>query len=355
VRSLTLALALCVSLFTSFDLTAQEVPKKDPIAFSGGIYLFEYAPTTKGAKDKFEIYALVLNLDTTSEDGKYGLHVQGRARDSKLRPFFLSNVWFQEAYAFAKTGVGDVHVGKFYRKVGILWDDSFFGNVQYFNGLKLNPDYGAELVGTRPMNGALSVDYSAQYLNNNDHVAGSLDGRDVESDPNAQMHSTFTARVVPTWKLSADSSVAVGVSGLSGRIERTGALSNGGSFRMSQLGADVTFQVAKSISYLELLRQNGEPFDAFHPQGRLGYDDADYLLAGSRYQLTPKTNIRLNVSRVKYRGHREVETEVVPGVVYGLNKHITLIGEYDWWKTDPDAGPSTFIDKSLNFVIHYGF
>ncbi|MEO8216761.1 MAG: hypothetical protein ABI718_06740, partial [Acidobacteriota bacterium] len=319
--------------------------------FSGSIYLFEYLPTLKGSKDKFEIYALVLNLDTRTSDEKYGLHVQGRARDSKLRPFFLSNVWFQEAYAYAKTGYGDLHVGKFYRKVGILWDDSFFGNVQYFNGLKLNPDYGAEFVGSRPMGGALTVDYSGQYLNNNDHVAGSLDGRDVESDPDARMHATVTGRIAPSWKLSDDTSLTAGFSGLSGRIERT----NAQSFRISQIAGDLTLKWRRSISYVELLRQDGERFDSLHSNGRLGYDDADYLLAGTRWQLTPRANARLNASRVRYRGHREVETEVVPGLVFSLDKHLSLIGEYDWWKTNPANGPATFIDKSWNFVVDYQF
>jgi len=331
-------------------LSAQEAPKARPVSFSGGIYLFEYLPTLSGAKNKFEIYAFILNVDAKSEDGRYGLHVQGRARDSKLRSFFLSNVWFQEAYAFAKTPAGEVHAGKFYRKVGILWDDSFFGNVQYFNGLKLNPDYGLELVGTRRA-GGIDVDYSAQYLNNNDHVAGSLPGRDVESDPNAQLSGTLTARVVPTWHLSKDSSIAFGLSGLSGRIDRT----TGQDFRLTQVAGDVTATCSRAVSYVELLHQNGESYNSHHPAGRLGYDASTYLLAGTRWQVSPRANARINYSRVKYRGHDETETEVVPGVVWSFDKHLSLITEYDWWKTNPRGGRGTYIDKSWNFVIYYGF
>src|SRR5205814_464154 len=119
-----------------------------------------------------------VNADSATDDGKYGLHIQARARDSKFRPYFDSNVWLQEAYAFAKTPAGELHVGKIYRRVGLFWDGSFFGNVQYFNGLKLNPDYGAELSGRW---------YSVQYITNNAHVAGSLDGRDVESDHDSRL------------------------------------------------------------------------------------------------------------------------------------------------------------------------
>ena len=341
---------LLAILISSQELPAQEAPKKDPVAFSGGIYLFEYLPTLAGAKDKFEIYAFILNVDARSDDGRYGLHVQGRARDSKLRSFFLSNIWFQEAYAYAKTPFGDAHAGKFYRKVGILWDDSFFGNVQYFNGLKLNPDYGAEFVGSRPF-GPWRVDYSAQYLNNNDHVAGSLPGRDVESDPDARLSGTWTARVAPAWKLSKDSSVGFGVSGLTGRIDRT----TGQDFRMTQVAGDVTANWLQSVSYIELLHQNGEAFDSRHPNGRLGYDNATYLLAGTRWQVLPRANARINYSRVKYRGHDETETEVVPGVVWSLRKNVSVITEYDWWRTRPRTGSASYIDKSLNFVVYYGF
>ena len=58
-------------------------------ALSGAIYLFSYVPNLEGVKDVFEIYAYLLNVDATSRDGKYGLHVQTRFRDSKLRSFFL--------------------------------------------------------------------------------------------------------------------------------------------------------------------------------------------------------------------------------------------------------------------------
>ncbi|MDP9122328.1 MAG: hypothetical protein M3O15_13340, partial [Acidobacteriota bacterium] len=312
-------------------------------ALSGGIYLFEYLPQLTGAKEKFEIYAFILNVDAVTGDGRYGLHVQTRARDSKLRSFFLSNVWFQEAYAWAKTPVGDVHAGKFYRKVGILWDDSFFGNVQYFNGLKLNPDYGAELVGTRPLGGPLAVDYSVQYFTNNDHVAGSLPGRDVESDPNANLRRTVTARLVPTFKLGPGRTLAVGVSGLSGRIDRT----VGPSFDLRQAAGDMTLTWGPTISYVELLRQRGERDDAAHPLSRPGYRDGTYLLAGARWQVLSWLNARLNYSQVDYQGQKAREVELVPGLVFGLRPNLNLIAEYDSWRTEPNqGGPSQYIDKS---------
>lgn len=299
--------------------------------FSGGIYLFEYAPILRGASDKLEVYALVLNGDSQTEDGRYGLHVQGRARDTKLRPYFDSTVWFQEAYAWAKTPVGDVHAGKVYRKVGIFWDDSFFGNVQYFNGLKLNPDYGVEMVGR---------DWSLQYLTNNDHVAGSLDGRDVESDPDAKLRGLATARYAPTFSVGANK-LTLGASAADGQIHRT----NADSFRFTQLAGDVTLVRGPLTTYLELLHQNGD--DA--PATRLGYATANYLLAGVRWQATNRVNARINYSRVTYR-QRGNEYEVVPGIVIALAKNVSLINEFDYWK-----GNGVVIDRSFDFVVNYRF
>ena len=326
-------------------------------ALSGAIYLFSYVPNLRGVKDNFEIYAYLINVDATSRDGKYGLHVQTRFRDSKLRAFFLSNMWFQEAYAYRKTPAGDVRVGKFYRKVGILWDDSFFGDVQYFNGLKLNPDYGAELVGTRTVSGKLFVDYSGQFLANNDHVAGSLFGRDVESDPNARLLEAWTGRVVPTWKLGHGTSLGVGVSGLVGRIERTARVfpTTDWSFGIRQGAADVTFTGGPSISYAEILRQTGEPFDAAHRESRPGYDTATYLLLGTRWQVLPWLNARINYSQAEYDGQKATERETVPGLLFKLDKSLYCFVEYDYWKIDPDLGPDLFVDKSFNFVANYNF
>ncbi len=325
---------------------------------SGGIYLFEYLPDLKGAEQKFEIYAFVLNVDAATADKAYGLHVQTRARDSKLRSYFVSDVWFQEAYVWAKTPVGDVHAGKFYRKVGILWDDSFFGNVQYFNGLKLNPDYGVELVGTRPAPGRsappFALDYSVQYFANNDHVAGSLPGRDVESDPAAVERDTATARVVPTWSLGAGRSLALGLSGLSGRIERTGGGIAGRSFSLSQAAADATLTWGPAIGYVEVLKQHGIKPE-LTPDLRLGYLDGTYLLAGVRWQALPRLNLRLNYSQVDYTDLKTTEVEVVPGAVVKLHDKLDLIVEYDWWKTEPRRGPDAFLDKSYDLVLHYSF
>jgi len=323
--------------------------------------LFEYIPDFGANQEKFDLYGFFLNVDAANADKDAGLHAQLRVRDTKLRSFFLSNVWFQEIYAWKKlslngTHVTDVHAGKVYRKVGILWDDSFFGNVQYFNGLKLNPDYGVEFVGTPSVNDKFVVDYSAQFFPNSDSTNGSLPGRSVVDDPVARLHNTFTLRAVPTWKFNDKDSLGLGLSALSGTVERSiSGPGSGPNFNMNQEAADVTLTCGPSISYVELLNQNGEPNDAGHPLSRPGYDTATYILAGTRWQLANWVNARVNWSQANYKGNNSKETEVVPGFVFTLAKNMSMYAEYNYWVLTPRQGPETLIDRSYNLVLVYNF
>lgn len=318
---------------------------------SGGIYLFDYAPLMKGAKNDFSIYAFILRTDAVTKDKRFGLHVETRFRDTKLRPFYSSNVWFQEAYAFAHTGMGDVHIGKFYKKVGIFWDESFWGNILYFNGLVLNPEFGAELVGSKDAGKRTKINYSVQYINNNDHIDGSLEGRDVESDTDAAFHYGFTARFAPTFQLGEKSFLTVGVSGLTGKIDRI----VGQSFQLSQVDGDASFKLGDGAIFGEVLYQKGEKNDVLHPLSRRGYDNTVYYWGGIRYLLFKKLLLRFSYSQANYLGADSVGREFLPGITYNLRNSLALIAEYDYWEPQPEGQPSTIMDRSLNFVINYNF
>jgi len=324
------------------------------LGLSGSVYLYDYAPAAvSGAANNFDLYAFILNLDGASADGKTGLHAQFRYRDTRLRSYYLSNVWLQELYAYRKTPWGDLHVGKFYRKVGILWDDSFFGNIQYFNGLKLDPNYGAEWVGNEPLTGHFSVDYSAQFFPNNGNTDGSLPGRDVDSDPIAEMRNTATLRVVPTWKWGKADSLALGFSALNASLDRS--TTTAGNFSINQLATDATLTWGPSVTYAEILRQNGELDTAQNTLGRPAYDSAVYLLAGTRWQVDPRINLRFNYSSANYVGQNAREEEYVPGVVVSLTQNLSLIAEFDYWRLLPRTGGQSLLDRSYNTVLRYDF
>jgi len=358
----TIALVMGLAM-TSVSRQARADEEKKPwtvmapggeLDLSGTLLLFDYLPQMPASEQKFEVYAFMLNIDAATDDKQSGLHAQARFRDSKLRPFFLSNSWFQELYIYHKTPIADVHIGKVYRKVGIFWDDSFFGNVQYFNGLKLNPDYGAEVVKSHDVGDSFTFDASAQYFPNNDNVDGSLNGRDVESDPFAHMHNTATGRLVSTWKMCPKSSLALGVSALTEGIERSTATAEG--FRLTQRAVDLTLTAGPSITYVEFLKQVGELDNAAHPLSRPGYDTATYFLAGTRWQVLSWLNARINYSQANYVGQDAKEAETVPGLVFTLNKNAFIMAEYDYWKLYPHGGgPDVLIDRSYNLIFGYSF
>jgi hypothetical protein len=166
-----------------------------PFNLGAGVYLFYYQPvdnTTFAPTDKtgyFQVYAFYLKLDSefVSKAGAFGGHAEIRMRDGGhlaagsvnqyLRGFFSSNIWFQELYAYYRPwSILNIKAGKIYRKVGIFWDDSFFGNLQYFDGNKLAPDWGLSIEGIRNFaGGRVGIEYSAQYFYNGSGTNGSLD------------------------------------------------------------------------------------------------------------------------------------------------------------------------------------
>lgn len=340
---------------TSF-LHAQESDKPAPkpvvLDISGGIYLFEYIPTNDVVSHKFEIYAFVLRWDAYTPDKRFGLHVENRLRDTKLRSFFNSNIWFQEAFAYARLSFASVNIGKVYRKVGMFWDDTFFGNVHYFNGLKLNPDFGVELVrNTAESRDRVVMNFSLQFFTNSDKVDGALPGRDVESDTLARLTNAVTARVEPRFNLANDVSLAVGVSGLYGKIDRTVPQ----DFYLKQVAGDATLWAGPVTVFGEVLRQEGELNDAKHPLSRPGYDNATYILAGFHWKIVPRLTVRTSVSQATYDGANATERELLPGVVFSVIPNLNVLAEYDYWEIKPSGGPVVIIDRSVNLVVNFNF
>lgn len=322
---------------------------------SGAIYLFKYTPFMKNVKGYFEVYAFLLNVDAHSPDKKWGLHVQSRFRDRKLRAFYPSAVWFQEAYAYWKTDFGELHAGKFYRKVGLFWDGSFLGNVHYFNGLKLNPDFGVEWTGRKELSSGLVWDYSLQFFTNNDNINGALPGRDVESDTIGRLVNTVTAKFQPEFRLGEKTRLKIGLSGMYGRLQRT----TGNGFTMKQTAVNASLNTGKVTGIFEVLIQDGEALNIKNPFSRKGYDNSTYFLTGLKFPLSKSLRVRLNQSWVNYRGLGLTEMEFLPGLVYQPVENLSLIVEYDHWKElnklDEVWGQKHMIDHSLNIVAHYTF
>ena len=150
-----------------------EFLKHMPFDLHGGALLWSYTPFQEGVKNKAELYDAYLTFDVPFND--FGFHFEPRFRDSKLRPFFQSNVWVQEIYTSWKIPeipIGTLKAGKEYSRFGRFWDGSFFGNIPYFDGMKLDPDIGLSLENTVDMGHGLDLTYSAQYFVNDGGTNG---------------------------------------------------------------------------------------------------------------------------------------------------------------------------------------
>ncbi|HKN85953.1 MAG TPA: hypothetical protein VJV04_03745 [Nitrospiraceae bacterium] len=152
---------------------------------------------------------------------KAGIHVEARFRDGNtpFRAYFpATNAYFYEAYGWLQTPFGRLKGGAVVRRFGIDWDGSWWGNVQYFDGLKLNPDLGVSLEDTHDFRNGLKVDRFVQFFVKDYNVSGSIVGANPESVVGSRQVNTLMARVVPTWSFRDHSAVALGLSGYVGEI-----------------------------------------------------------------------------------------------------------------------------------------
>ena len=389
------------------------VKERLPFTLGAGVYLFYYQPvdnSTFAPTDKngsFQVYAFYLKLDkeVLTRHGAFGGHAELRMRDgghvganssnNYLRGFFSSNIWFQEIYAYYRPwSFATLKAGKVYRKTGIFWDDSFFGNLQYFDGHKLNPDWGLSVEGDKELlGGKLGLEYSLQYFYNSDGINGSLDyGRTVGAPPdanagNARIYSpspegqtdsagnrigelkhVIDARLALTVKPTRRVQLTVGASGLNARVLRSfksGLLMTAvnDEAQFSHAIGEVTLKL--QLSATANLRLIGEYTHQWGP----GLRDADYLLTGARFTWKDLA-VYCHLSYVRYDlGPAVQEYEVLPGVSYAIGGGLAALVEYnEWQRKDPRGvafplqavSPGTTadwyaIDRSLNVVLVYSY
>lgn len=333
---------------TSSVAPARSTPAESKIKVAGidvggDVYLYQYVPFgVRGSQPKFELYAFSVKL--RSQKGPWEFYSDYRFRTTKLRSFFPGSTWLQEGYVGYRTRFGEIKAGSFYRHVGLVWDDSFFGNIQYFDGLKLDPEFGVGLEGSHKISSRLSAEYSTQYFSTDARVNGSLPGRDFISEPGARIKNDGAFRFAPVWHFNDDTSLTVGGSYARGTIERDGGPNNA----RWQYAADATFQWKGLLTYGELLTQKVERPVIEPPQ------DATYTLFGARWA-RGRFQPRFNYSAGNYHGFNPRREYILqPGITVNMYDGFYFIYEFDYWKETSVLNPF-LLDKSLNFVLLYHF
>lgn len=338
-----------------------ELVESLPFKLHGGALLWYYQPLRPpGGKNKLELYAGYFTFDYCFDD-LLGFHFEPRFRDTKLRPYFQSNFWVQEIYAYVPTPVGVLKGGKEYQHLGYFWDDSFYGNAQYFDGMKLNPNYGFSFEGSTAdwkfLEGAeessLACAYFLQFFVTDGSTEGALDKRDVLSY-GARKRDIFSARIEPSFAVTPDVKITLGGFGEYWRADfDTPSLSN----NVVSFGGDARIDVGPFAAYGEYAQRKGMTAPDFPVAGAL-VSHKDYTLVGAKLDVWRLT-FRLNVSHVRYEDDGIEETFVIPQVTIALHKHASLLFEYAyWWRHAPHSvGRSDYQrqDNSMNFVLTVSF
>lgn len=280
-----------------------------------------------------------------------GAHVDFRFRDSRdpLRPFYDHTYWFYERYAWIDTSVGRFKAGQIWRRFGIDWDLSWWGDVQFFDGYKFNPDYGFSWEQQWTLSGQVQLDSFVQYFVAQDGVSSALAGGNPESVPSADARNTGIIRLVPRWNFSKDSSLAVGVSALAGEIR--GITPQGGNDTHTAIGTDVTLAQGPFTVFGEALRSNG----IVNPQRYVTGGPSDRiseLLFGGSYRLGPI------LFRVAWSAGFDENPDGrqymwVPGVTLSIAKNLDLYAEYVRWDVIPSGGAHYIFENGAQLILNW--
>ena len=361
----SLSTAVLAAIFAgSTTLAAETTSDAAPNTFSiaAGAYHWFNLPRhhghlTYGTDSLPDTYRWEVLLDGEhrfSSDNALGFHGDIRYRENgTLRPFISSQLWTWETYGYAKTAVGTFKGGKVWSRFGLDWDGSFYGNVQYFDGLKLDPDWGVSWENTWTATQALSVDTYTQFFFAEDQVNGSLVGGDAESADGYRERNTAIVRVVPRWKLDDKSSIAVGLSGRAGTIEVNGI----GNHHVTGGALDLTYANRGFKVYAEADAINGATNPARYVTGGASDGYKDYL-AGAEYTFKPArfmgpTTLRYTFSRGEYDNPDGTQDLRLIGITTQLAKWLTLYVEYVNWDVTAAGTPSVKYEDGFQFILNW--
>jgi hypothetical protein len=198
-------------------------PDSAPVAAISAHTMFRYTMNID-ADDSAELYNLRIYLKKTWDD--FVFYAEPRFRQTPLRNFSPSNIWVQQVWVGYDILQGvRARAGLINTSFSRPWDNSWFGNLPYLNGLKLDPDYGVDIGGSRDVSDLVAVDYTLQWLPASDGLNGffsttdkmqrlnALPGDEVvldfDSTPGYGERQAIVGRLVPALKFG-DFKIAAG-------------------------------------------------------------------------------------------------------------------------------------------------
>jgi hypothetical protein len=250
----------------------------------------------------------------------FGARAEVRGTPGGFRPYYGTDIWLEEGYAFMATPAGDLFAGKRSRPFG-LRDETFEGNLFSWNGVSRAPDWGAGVAGEARV-GYNTVTWGARWVGQGDGTSYELAGRGAASEPGTVVKNGGEARA--TYLIyKGIVTVTPGVSFSSVEVVRPPGLA---SFRMTDVEADLTAALGPIAVMGQVFSRNGNAAVAA-ASGRLAYDDGLAWLAGIRAEF-PTVAFRYFYSHWSYQGLDETETLQQPAVVWMPRKGIEATIEY---------------------------
>ncbi len=286
---------------------------------------------------------------------KYGAHVELRMRETNtFRTFIDQKTWPWEAYAYVQDDEwGTLKGGLVYKQFGLFWDGVFFGNAPYFDGFKLDADYGLSWEKTTEIDDCLKVDSYVQFFFHEDQSNGSFAGADAESVVDYTEQNIGVARLVPTWTRSDGSVVALGFSGLVGQIDSRTALLNDQT--IGGYGVDLTY----TRGPWKLFAEGMQHFGVMNPTRYVSGGPSNRItnfLGGVHYTRGPVT-YRCSYSNsldANPDGHQNM---VVAGMTVTVTENVDLYLEYIHERIDGNAVPAADgeVFNAIAFILNWHF
>ena len=297
---------------------------------------------------------------------KTGVYLDLRFRDGgdPFRPFYSSSTtWFDKAYAWALTDYGIFKAGSVWKRFGLDWDGTWWGPLQYFDGYKLDSDWGVSWEDTPEMEHGFKIDKYSQFFIHENNINGSLVGADPEGLIGSSERNTLVGRLVPTWELSSRETLALGISALVGQIENDpfvrltgGAVtypSNGDQVQAAW-AVDVTYAKKDFKVYGEVLQSFGTSSPSRYTSGGAS-NRQTAALAGFQYTHGPLTS-RFNYSVAFDDNPAATQHLFVPSVTLALTHNVDLQVEYVRQHVQGNAFlPMIEMEDGLQFLVHWHF
>lgn len=321
-------------------------PTDFKLSVGGGMILYWYQPLKDRFGDTdFHVFEAKIRID--AEFGRYGVHILPIVRDTKERGFFPSVAWIQETYAFAKFEPVTIKVGKVFAQFGRFWDNSFYGNAQEYDGLKLDPNHGVSIEGDVRPNEPMGLKFFAQYFIVDGVTNYSLPERDtIGITGGGRRRHYLVGRVEPFVKVGDLTTLKLGLSGGYFQADIPGFSKQ----PVGRIAVDATVMVENFTAWAEYTHQFGNQLETSPFGGTEPYQKADWAMVGGEYTYGRLT-VRYNFNMGSYSPIDYKETYHVPGIAVALDEHLFVLLEYAL-KHGHSAGESTAMDSSLNLTIH---